>query len=28
VMIIVGVLLATGQMTRITQQLSGYGVII
>lgn len=28
VMIIVGVLLATGQLTRITQQLSGYGVII
>jgi cytochrome c-type biogenesis protein len=28
VMIIVGVLLATGQMTRITQQLSGYGVIV
>ncbi len=28
VMIIVGVLLATGQLTRITQQLSGYGVIV
>ena len=28
VMIIVGVLLATGQMTRITQQLSGYGGIV
>ncbi len=28
IMIIVGFLLATGEMTRITQQLSGYGVII
>ena len=28
VMIIVGVLLATGQLTQITQQLSGYGVLI
>jgi cytochrome c-type biogenesis protein len=28
VMIIVGILLATGELTRITQQLSGYGVIV
>lgn len=28
VMIIVGALLATGELTRITQQLSGYGVIL
>lgn len=28
IMIIVGVLLATGELTRITQQLSGYGVLI
>ena len=28
VMIIVGVLLATGQLTQITQQLSGYGLIV
>ena len=28
VMIIVGVLLATGQLTQITRQLSGYGVIV
>ena len=28
VMIIVGTLLATGQLARITQQLSGYGVVV
>jgi len=28
IMIIVGVLLATGQLTQITQQLSGYGLIV
>ena len=28
IMIVVGVLLATGQLTRITQQLSGYGLIV
>ena len=28
VMIIVGVLLASGQLAQITQQLSGYGVIV
>ena len=28
VMIIVGIMLATGQLARITQQLSGYGVIV
>ena len=28
VMIIVGILLATGQLARITQQLSGYGVVV
>jgi cytochrome c-type biogenesis protein len=28
VMIVVGVLLATGQLTRITQALSGYGLIV